>query len=313
MTPVASPWVPRVAVIVPVFNGQEMIADCVESLLKLDYPADALDVIVVDNRSTDRTREILAAYPVRVLSESTVQSSYAARNFGAAATDAEVLAFTDADCVVEHGWLRMLVHALEPATVGGVAGGIRAANVRTPIERYQMDRCIVAERAYAHPVLPFAQTANAGYKRAVFERLGGFDASIVYGGDLDFSWRMQRETGLELAYEACALVWHQHRSSPTGLFKLYAKNTIGDCLLAERYDHYAAVARARTLLYLTREAARSGWRATRAALIGTRTNADADWFDAVRYAGAAWGWLRFRIGGARAQRRLRPGLGMQRA
>jgi cellulose synthase/poly-beta-1,6-N-acetylglucosamine synthase-like glycosyltransferase len=295
---------PKVAVIVPVWNGRHHIADCIESLLKLDYPQEALDLIVVDNRSTDRTREIVERYPVRLLIEDEVQSSYAARNRAARATDADVLAFTDADCVVEHGWVRMLVRALESADVGGVAGGIRAAGTSKPIERYQSDRCIVAERAFAHPVLPFAQTANAAYRRDVFLRLGGFDASIIYGGDLDFSWRMQRELGLALAYEPCALVWHQHRESPGGLFRLYAKNAIGDCLLAERYDHYAAFPRLRTLFYLAREASQSGWRATRARLARGAAS-DTDYYDAVRYAGAAWGWLRFRAGGVKAPGRIR--------
>jgi glycosyltransferase involved in cell wall biosynthesis len=296
---------PTVAVIVPVHNGADTIADCVESLLKIDYPAAALEVAIVDNRSNDRTREILARYPVRVVAEDDLQSSYAARNRGVASTSGRILAFTDADCVVERGWVRQLVTTIAPAGVGGVAGAIRAANTRTAIERYQADRCIVAERAYAHPVLPFAQTANAAYERDVFARIGGFDPAIVYGGDLDFSWRMQRETGLALAYEPCALVWHQHRPSPRGLFKLYAKNAIGDCLLAERYGHYQPFTELRTLLYLAREAARSAWRAQRTLLHGGPAGRDAAYFDALRYAGAAWGWIRFRAGAVRAPHRIR--------
>jgi GT2 family glycosyltransferase len=296
---------PTVAVIVPVFNGEATIEDCVESLVKLDYPSDALEVAVVDNRSTDRTREVVARHPVRLVSEDEVQSSYAARNRGVAATSGEILAFTDADCVVERGWVRALVGAMAREGVGGVAGVIRAAHSTTAIARYQADRCIVAENAYAHPVLPFAQTANAAYLRSAFERVGGFDARIVYGGDLDFSWRMQRETGLELAYEPTALVWHQHRTSPRGLFALYAKNAIANCLLAERYDHYASFGELRTLLYLAREASQSGLRAARTALTGRDAGAT-DYFDAVRYAGAAWGWLRFHAGRGARQRATAP-------
>ncbi|MEW6271955.1 MAG: glycosyltransferase [Thermodesulfobacteriota bacterium] len=291
---------PKVAVIVPVYNGEDTITDCIESLVKLDYPHDALDLIVVDNRSTDRTREIVARYPVRLVTEDDVQSSYAARNRGVASTDAPILAFTDADCVVERGWVRALAGAFRSQDVGGVAGTIHAARTGTAIERYQAGRCIVAERAFAHPVLPFAQTANAAYRRSAFERIGGFDASIIYGGDLDFSWRMQRETGLRLVYEACALVWHQHRSSTRGLFHLYAKNAIGNCLLAERYDHYASFPTVRTLLYLTREASHSGLRAARSAIRRSPGgNGDDHYYDAVRFAGAAWGWLRFRTGRVR--------------
>src|SRR5262249_15439720 len=128
--------------------------------------------------------------------------------------------------------------------------------------------------------------------------LGGFDASIIYGGDLDLSWRMQREMGLRLAYAPCALIWHHHRTSIRGLFKLYEKNAIANCLLAQRYNHYASYPRTRTFLYLAREAMRSGLRAT-AGL--ARLREDGVWdsaFDAVRFSGEASGWLRWHARGA---------------
>lgn len=300
-----TPASPSVSVIVPVCDGEKTIADCLESLGKLDYPSSALEIAVVDNRSRDRTPEIVSRYPVRLLREDDVQSSYAARNRGVAQTSGEILAFTDADCVVERGWVRALVAALSAERAGGVAGAIHALHARSAVERYQADRCIRAERAFAHPVLPFAQTANAAYPREVFNRVGGFNPSIIYGGDLDFSWRMQRETGLTLVYEACALVWHQHRTTSRGLFKLYAKNAIGSCLLAARHDHYASFPELRTLLYLTREASHSGFKAMRAAL-GGGDGDQTDYLDALRYAGAAWGWLRWRSGTMRQRRRLGP-------
>ena len=109
-----------------------------------------------------------------------------------------------------------------------------------------------AERAFAHPVLPFAQTANAAFHRAPFEALGGFDSRVIYGGDLDFSWRLQRATGLRLVYEPRALVRHRHRTTWRGLFALYEKNAIANCLLARRYPHYAPYPRVRTAAWLVR-------------------------------------------------------------
>jgi glycosyltransferase involved in cell wall biosynthesis len=280
---------PSVAVVVPVYNGERTIGACVEALLGLDYPAAALELVVVDNRSTDRTRAVLARYPVHVVEETARQSSYAARNRGIAATRAEVVAFTDADCVPATGWVRALVAALAPAGVGGVAGAIEAYRADTAVERYQARRALRAERAFAHPVLPFAQTANAAYPRAVLELVGGFDADLVFGGDLDLSWRMQRTTGLRLAWAPDALVRHQHRPTWRGLFALYEKNAIANCLLAQRYPHYAEYPRIRTLAYLGRECVRHALRGDVAA---------------VRYAGELSGWLRWHWGAAPAPREV---------
>lgn len=296
---------PAVSVIVPVYNGEATIAACVESLLALDHPRERTEITVVDNRSTDRTRAILRGYPIRVLAEDDVQSSYAARNRGIAASTAEYLAFTDADCIVDRGWLGALLEAIEPEDVGSVAGAIEALRAQSAIERYQAARALRADRAFGHAFLPFAQTANAAYKRAVFEQVGLFDPAIVYGGDLDLSWRMQRQAGLRLVYAPPALVLHQHRTSRRGLFKLYEKNAIANCLLAGHYDHYAAYPGTRTLLYLAREAARSALQAAGRTLRRDADRATLAHLDAIRYAGEAWGWLRWRCGGG-VPRALRP-------
>jgi len=287
---------PFISVIVPVYNGEATIQTCVESLLELDYPRERFEVLIVDNRSTDGTRAILRRYPVRVLEETEAQSSYAARNLGIRESRGEVLAFTDADCVVEHGWLRAIARAIAPSDVGGVAGPIESYASDSPIERYQANRALRAERAYHHHVLPFAQTANAAYRRSVFDGVGLFNPAIIFGGDLDLSWRMQRELGLRLVYEPLAFVWHRHRTTVHGLFALYEKNAIANCLLAQRYDHYAEYPRLRTLAYLARECLRSALRGAVPRGARARERVWASRLDAVRYAGEIWGWLRWHVG-----------------
>ena len=231
--------VPLVSVIVPAFNAERTIGDCLAALVAQDYPVERLEVIAVDNRSTDRTAAIMCRYPVRVVAERRVQSSYAARNAGLAEARGSVLCFTDADCVPAPGWVRTLVAALADDDAGGVAGRIEAAAGTTLVERFQVEeRVLDAANAFTRPALPFAQTANAGYRRIVFERVGLFDPSLVSGGDLDLSWRMQR-AGWGLAYAPQAVVQHRHRTTWRGLVRLYAKNGHGAALLGERYPSYA--------------------------------------------------------------------------
>src|SRR5262245_13302207 len=126
---------PRVSVIVPVRDGAETIGTCLDALCALDYPERVHEVIVVDNRSTDRTRQIVAGYPVRLVEERAVQSSYAARNRGVVAATGDVLAFTDADCVPDRAWLRALVWPLSAPNVGGVAGAIEPFARDSVVER----------------------------------------------------------------------------------------------------------------------------------------------------------------------------------
>ncbi len=230
---------PLASVIVPAYNAAHTIGDCLEALLALDYPSDRLEIIAVDNRSTDGTAGVMRRYPVRVVSEPHQQSSYAARNTGLVAARGSVMLFTDADCLPDPGWARALVAALDDDDAGGAAGRIEAAPGTTLVERFQVDEHVLdAASAFTRPALPFAQTANAAYRRAVFERVGLFDPNLVSGGDLDLSWRMQR-AGWGLAYAPGAIVRHRHRTTFRGLVKLYAKNGHGAALLGERYASYA--------------------------------------------------------------------------
>jgi len=305
------PEPPTVSVIVPVHNGEGTIRTCLAALLAQDWPREALELIVVDNRSTDATRAVVAEYPVRLLEEARVQSSYAARNRGVAGSHGDLLAFTDADCVPDPGWVRALAAAFEDHRVGLAGGPIEAWRTERLVERYQAVRALCAERAVHHPVLPFAQTANAACPRVVFDTVGGFDAACIFGGDLDFCWRVQRSTGLQLAYAAAAVVKHRHRTTWRGLFALYQKNALANCLLAERWGHYAAYPSLRTAAFLGRETVRSGLRVLVAGPAGRGDPGRAPLPEMVRWAGELSGWLRWRFGAAAP--RPRPACAPRRA
>ena len=93
---------PLISVIVPALNEGSVIRRCLASLQQQRLPSDCFEVIVVDNGSTDRTREIARSFggslAVTVLERSGVRIA-ALRNLGAATARGEFLAFLDADCV----------------------------------------------------------------------------------------------------------------------------------------------------------------------------------------------------------------------
>ena len=292
--------IPMVSVIVPAFNAERTIGDCLAALVAQDYPRERLEIIAVDNRSTDRTASVMCGHPVRVVAERRVQSSYAARNAGLAEARGAILCFTDADCLPDPGWVRALVAALADDDAGGAAGRIEAAAGTTLVERFQVDeRVLDAANAFTRPTLPFAQTANAAYRRIIFERVGLFDPSLVSGGDLDLSWRMQR-AGWGLAYAPGALVRHRHRTTFHGLVKLYAKNGHGAALLGDRYPSYAPYQSLRVPVCRVKEMAedlaRFGACLPAALVRADRYAALQPLFKLGVHLGDLFGWLRWRLG-----------------
>jgi cellulose synthase/poly-beta-1,6-N-acetylglucosamine synthase-like glycosyltransferase len=210
---------PEVSIVVPVYNGAQHIAPCIENLLALDYPEEKREIIIVDNGSTDRTAEIASSYPVRLLSENR-RGVACARNTGWRAAQFDLIAFTDCDCCAEKNWLSALVPHFEDATVGGCGGKLKPAKPHSLVEEYVIYKDILTqERAMRDEPIspPFIITANAMYRKSVLEEVEGFDESFtVAGEDADLSWRVAWK-GYKIIYEPEANVVHHHRSTLWGL------------------------------------------------------------------------------------------------
>ncbi len=218
----AGSWVPTVSVVVPVLNGRATVAECISSLLRLDYEPDRLELIVVDNSSTDGTAAVLAEHRgrIRILHE-TVRGSSAARNTGIAAATGECIAFTDADCIVQPDWLRHLIPPLEDAGVGIAGGEIRSIQPCNRIELF-------GERLHDHRqaievfVPSYAITMNWASRRDVLEQAGLFDVALLRGADAELALRI-RGAGYRIVYCPGARIFH--RNPPT-LRRLFAKGML---------------------------------------------------------------------------------------
>ncbi len=222
---------------VPVYNGAQTIEACVRSLLEQDYPPELREILIVENGSTDGTAEIAAQLPVRLL-RSTLRGPAPARNVGWRASTAEIIAFTDADCLPERGWLRSLAAAYVDEAVAGVGGPIvaYAHPSRSVVEQFaEMHSPLNSYSEGSRVYLPDLYTANASYRRAALERVGGFDQRLVTGDDVDLAWRVQLCTGCRLHWAPGAVVQHHHRSTYAGLARQYRQYGFGEVLLDTMY------------------------------------------------------------------------------
>jgi glycosyltransferase involved in cell wall biosynthesis len=225
--------IPFVSIIVPVYNGQQTIAACIESLLAQEYPRERYEILVVDNNSTDRTAEIVQQYPVTLLHEQGVQTPAAARNRGIQAARGEILALLDADCIAVPAWMRFLVSGLSEPGVGAVSGPIEATQPRTLVEQFfaEQNPLLVHDRG------PFVSllTCNMACDRALVEQLGSFDERLPTIEDLDLGWRIQSTAKKQIVYAPGALVYHQYRSSVRGLFHAYRRYGLSEILVDTLY------------------------------------------------------------------------------
>lgn len=203
--------------IVPVFNGAETIEACLESLLALDYPAGHREFIIVDNASTDRTPEILSCYrdKIRITLEAK-KGPAAARNKGLRSAHHEIVAMTDADCVVDRQWLRKLVGPLHDPSIGLVGGTILSKRPGNAVELF-------GERIHDHRMAievwepPYVITMNWASRKSVLSQVNFFDEAFMRCEDVDFAYRAFQDS-VRFAFASEALVYHRNESSFGGLF-----------------------------------------------------------------------------------------------
>ena len=143
---------PRVAIVMPSFNEEEAIARSLHSLLALDYPHEKLEIVAVNDGSTDATSSEMHAVAaendrVRVIDFPENRGKRAAMATGIAATGAEIVAFVDSDSTLEPDALRKLVQGFADPRVGAICGHADVANPRASwLSRMQAVRYFVAFR-----------------------------------------------------------------------------------------------------------------------------------------------------------------------
>jgi glycosyltransferase involved in cell wall biosynthesis len=209
-----------VSVVIPVRNGEQTLPEELAALTKQTYDG-AWEVVVADNGSTDGTRRVCAEWAdrlpgFRVIDASDRPGSSHARNVGAAAAQGDLLAFCDADDVVDEHWLAAMVHACaEHDLVGGVQEESRLND-----ETIRQSRGARARRALVRPLdfLPFAPTSNLGVWSDVYRAVGGLDIGYPQAHDVEFSWRAQLG-GFDLGHAPDAVVHYRYRSTVKGVAK----------------------------------------------------------------------------------------------
>src|SRR5437899_1269451 len=203
---------PRVSVVVCAYNAERTMNQCLASLAVLNYPD--YEVIVVNDGSRDRTREITEGYGYCRIINQPNKGLSVARNVGAEAATGEIVAYTDSDCVADPDWLTYLVAKMEASNLAACGG----PNFPPPEDNLVPAAVAVAPGGPTH-VLISAEIAehiagcNMAFRRDTLQQLGGFDP--VYraaGDDVDICWRFQ-DAGYTIGFSPAAVVWHFRRNT----------------------------------------------------------------------------------------------------
>ncbi len=195
----ASTKTPKVAMIVPCWNEERTIKGTVDSLLALDYPADKLQIILVNDGSTDNTKNVMDAYqghPQITVVHKENGGKHSAINRGIEiAQDAEIVGCLDADSFVSPEAMREIVACFDDPMVAAATPAMSIHKPTNLLERMQNAEFIlgIALRHILAAVNGLYVTPGpfSLYRRSVLVELGGFR----YGHqteDMEMALRIQR-------------------------------------------------------------------------------------------------------------------------
>lgn len=233
---------PSVTVIIPIYNSEADLPNLLHGLQSQTYALPLTEYLLVDNGSNDRTLQILQSFAAatslnaKILSETQIQSSYAARNTGIQAAMGEILVFTDADCQPQPNWLAQIVQPFADPTVGIVAGEIVALPGNSLLERYADRHATLSQKhTLAHSFCAYGQTANLAIRRVTLEQMGLFRPYLTTGGDADICWRILQQSQWQIQFAEQAVVSHRHRSTLADLRSQWQRYGCSNRYLHELY------------------------------------------------------------------------------
>lgn len=224
---------PAVDVVLPFKGSDAELERVAERLAGLAIgPGDTLTV--ADNRPGAAGS---ARGAVQVVGAGAKQTSYFARNAGAALGTAPWLVFLDADVLPPADLLDRYFAKAPGETTGVLAGAVvdELPEADTAASRYAyLKSSMSQEITLADDAWPFAQTANAAVRREAFDQIGGFEESVRSGGDADLCFRL-RAAGWQLERRPEAAVVHRNRATIPRMLAQRARHGAGAGWLAQRW------------------------------------------------------------------------------
>jgi len=166
---------PQVSIVIPLYNEEEYISDCLTSLVNQDFPANKFEIIVVDNGSSDKSLDISIRFDVAVYSLPDVKVG-AVRNYGASVSRGEILVFIDADCTADENWLSRGVSVL--ADYDAVGGLVKLRDNPSWVEKYWIlndSNTFIYQHTFSG--------ACIFINKQIFESVNGFSSELNAGED----------------------------------------------------------------------------------------------------------------------------------
>ncbi len=198
---------PVASVIIPLFNNAATIEACLQSV-RSQTIAEKLEIIVVDDGSTDDSVDRIEKHGIRVICQANAGPA-AARNAGAANARGNIFLFLDADCVAPPDWVERTIETMNSSAAVAAMAMIRT-ELDHPVARLtQMEIDERYRLLKREQTIDFIAAPACACRRSEFVELGGFDAAYRFNEDVELAYRLNR-LGKSIVLVPDVWVLHPH-------------------------------------------------------------------------------------------------------
>lgn len=237
-----------ISIIIPVYNAERTIKKCIDSLLMIDYPN--YEIIIIDDGSTDKTKDILSEYKNRIkIIESQHIGPSACRNMAVKRSKGNFLAFTDADCLADKNWLKELMGGFFGDKVVSVGGTQLSPQDETKFGKSVqaffeltgfLGGYIKSKKDTEIIKVPHNPSCNVMYRKNVFSEIGAFDENLWPGEDVDLDYRLKKKNYV-IMNNSKAIVYHYRPESLKELLKMMYRYGVTQGILTKKYGFFRRI------------------------------------------------------------------------
>ena len=199
----------KLSFVIPAYNEEDLIGECLSSVLKQAMNrSEELEIIVVNNASTDGTREVALSFPGVIVVDEPKKGLVNARHAGFLASKGDLIANIDADTILTPGWVdKVLEEFSKNQNLVALSGPYiyydlsKFHNFLIKIYYFIGYLSYIVNHFIFH-VGAILQGGNFIVKRTALEKIGGFDINIIfYGEDTDIARRIQKVGRVKFTFE----------------------------------------------------------------------------------------------------------------